>query len=74
MRRLTGFGHSRSWVTLARLCSVRALPVRIPLDLRSAGSVADRSALFVGFLATMADSDFSRACIIGYGSSPSHRG
>jgi hypothetical protein len=27
--------------------------------------------LFVGFPATMAESDFSRPCIIGYGSSPS---
>ena len=31
-------------------------------------------ALFVGFPATMAESDFSRPCIIGYGSSPSRCG
>jgi hypothetical protein len=30
--------------------------------------------LFVGFVATMAASDFSRSCIGGYGSSPSRRG
>ena len=32
------------------------------------------SALFVGFTATMAESDFSCPCIIGYGSSPSRCG
>ena len=42
--------------------------------LRSTGSATDRSALFVGFSATMAGSDFSRPCIIGYGSSPSRCG
>src|SRR5260370_1172997 len=34
-------------------------------------SAADRSTLFVGFTATMAERDFSCPCIIGYGSSPS---
>jgi hypothetical protein len=34
------------------------------------GSAAVGTALFVGFPATMAESDFSRPCIIGYGSSP----
>ena len=39
------------------------------------GSAADRSAakgsaLFAGFTATMAKSDFPPPCIIGYGSSP----
>src|SRR5271169_4218025 len=43
------------------------------------GSAADRSAagcpaLFVGFIATMAGSDFSGPFIIGYGSSPSRCG
>src|SRR5438034_5187323 len=43
------------------------------------GSAADRSAwgcsaLFAGFTATMAWSDFSCPCIIGYGSSPSRCG
>jgi hypothetical protein len=38
--------------------------------LGSTNSAADHSALFVGFPATMAESDFSRPCIIGYGSSP----
>jgi hypothetical protein len=42
--------------------------------LRSADSAADRSALFAGFTATMASSDFPRPCIIGYGSSPSRCG
>jgi hypothetical protein len=42
--------------------------------LGSTDSAADRSALFVGFPATMAESDFSRPCIIGYGSSPSRCG
>src|SRR5271169_2708574 len=42
--------------------------------LRSTGSAADRSALFVSFAATMAKSDFSSPFIIGYGSSPSRCG
>ena len=42
--------------------------------LRSTGSAAGRPALFAGFLATMAGSDFSRPCITGYGSSPSRCG
>ena len=43
--------------------------------LGSTHSAADRSALFVGFTATMAGSRFSRLCIIGYrGSSPSRCG
>ena len=69
--------RSSAWVTLARLC-VRCVLCWFAFPLVSAlgstGSVADRSALFVGFPATMAESDFSRACIIGYGSSPSRCG
>src|SRR6202035_5117997 len=42
--------------------------------LRSTCSAADHSALFAGFKATMASSDFPRPCIIGYGSSPSRCG
>src|SRR5437763_13373005 len=42
--------------------------------LGSTGSAADCSALFVGFSATMAGSDFSRPFVIGYGSSPSRCG
>jgi hypothetical protein len=42
--------------------------------LRSTNSAADRSALFAGFTATMASSDFPRPCIIGFGSSPSRCG
>ena len=38
------------------------------------GSAADRSALFASFTATSARSDFSRSCIIGFGSSPSRCG
>jgi hypothetical protein len=34
--------------------------------LGSTGSAADRSALFVGFVATTTESDFSGSCIIGY--------
>ena len=33
-----------------------------------------QAALFAGFIATMAGSDFSRPCIIGFGSSPSRCG
>src|ERR1035437_1890199 len=42
--------------------------------LRSTGSAAGRPALFVGFAATMAESDFPCSCIIGFGSSPSRCG
>jgi hypothetical protein len=42
--------------------------------LRSTNSAADHSALFIGFPATMTESDFSGPCIIGYGSSPSRCG
>ena len=63
--------------TVPRLC---ARPVLCWLAFPSAsalgstGSAADRSALFVGFPATMAESDSPRPCIIGYGSSPSRCG
>jgi hypothetical protein len=63
--------------TASRLC-VRpvlcwlAFPAASALG--STGSAADRSALFVGFPATMAESDFPRPCVIGYGSSPSRCG
>jgi hypothetical protein len=63
--------------TLTRLCARHVLcwPA-FPLvpALGSTGSAADRSALFVGFTATMAESDFPRPCIIGSGSSPSRCG
>src|ERR1700731_1259037 len=42
--------------------------------LGSTGSAVAGTTLFVGFSATMAESDFSRPCIIGYGSSPSRCG
>src|SRR5574337_417727 len=44
------------------------------LALGSTRSAADRSALFAGFPATMARSDFSDPYIIGFGSSPSRCG
>jgi hypothetical protein len=44
-------------------------PLRRPLP-----SAADRSALFAGFVATSAESDFPRSCIIGFDSSPSRCG
>src|SRR6266851_9008548 len=66
---------------LMRLCVRHVLCwLAFPLvfTLRSTGSVAvgsaadcsaaDRSTLFVGFTATMAESDFSCPCVIGYGS------
>ena len=63
--------------TFFRLCARHVLcwPA-FPLvpALGSTGSAADRSALFVGFTATMAESDFPRPCIIGSGSSPSRCG
>src|SRR4029450_7108591 len=63
--------------TLTRLCVRRVLCwLAFPLAsaLRSTGSATVETALFVGFPATMAESDFSRPCIIGYGSSPSRCG
>ena len=42
--------------------------------LRSTASATGSPALFGGFTATMAESDFSESCIGDYGSSPSHRG
>ena len=42
--------------------------------LGSTGSATGRPALFVGFAATMTESDFSESCIIGFGSSPSRCG
>src|SRR5262249_23200388 len=74
--------------TRSSACNTRSRPcVRCVLcssafplapDLRSTGSAAAArglaSALFVGFPAPIAGSDFSRSCIVGYGSSPSRRG
>src|SRR5215467_8016229 len=69
--------RSSACVTLSRLCARHVLCwLAFPLAsaLGSTGSAADCSALFVGFTATMAESDFPRPCIIGYGSSPSRCG
>ena len=69
--------RSSAWVTLVRhgvrdvLCW-SAFPL-VPA-LRSTNSSADRSALFVGFIATMTGSDVPRSCVIGFGSSPSRCG
>src|SRR5215813_9885559 len=63
--------------TLTRLCVRHVLCwFAFPLvsALRSTSSAADCSALFTGFTATMAESDFPRPCIIGSGSSPSRCG
>ena len=63
--------------TVPQLCARpvlcwRAFPLASALG--STGSAADRSALFVGFPATMAEFDSPRPYIIGYGSSPSRCG
>jgi hypothetical protein len=63
--------------TLSRFCARRVLcrpAFPSAPALRSTNSVADCSALFVGFFATMAGSDSSRPFIIGCGSSPSRCG
>ena len=69
--------RSSAWDTLSRSCArpVLCWPA-FPLApaLRSTVSAADRSAMFVGFIATMPGSDFSRPCVGGVGSSPSRRG
>src|SRR4051812_36131070 len=63
--------------TLTRLC-VRCVcgSCLFPLapSLGSPGSASGGPELFVGFAATVEGSDFSRLCIIGYGSSPSRCG
>src|SRR5215831_16787855 len=69
--------RSSAWVTRIRLCArcVLCWPT-FPLvpGLGSTGSAAGCPALFVGFVATMPESDFSGSCISGYGSSPSRHG
>jgi len=69
--------RSSAWDTLSRSCARRVLcwpAFPSAPALRSAVSAADRSAMFVGFIATMPGSDFSRPCVGGVGSSPSRRG
>src|SRR5260370_41417758 len=66
-----------AWVTRARPCvrCVLCSPAFLLVPaLGSTGSAAGCPALFVGFTATMAESDFPRSCIIGFGSSPSRCG
>src|SRR5262245_4324140 len=79
--------RSSACVTLSRLCARHVLcwstfplvSVLGSTDSAAVGSPADRSAadcsaLFVGFPATMTESDFSCPCVIGFGSSPSRCG
>jgi hypothetical protein len=63
--------------TLSRCCARRVLcrpAFPSASALRSTNSAASCPALFIGFLFTTTESDSSRPCIIGYGSSPSRRG
>ena len=54
------------------LCPARVSLCRLPLGPYPCSTdAASRPALFTSFTATMAESDFPRPCIIGYGSSPS---
>ncbi|MCP1838697.1 hypothetical protein ACVIHI_008378 [Bradyrhizobium sp. USDA 4524] len=69
--------RSSDWVMRARPCvrcmrRCSAFPL-VP-SLGSTHSSAGNPALFVGFSATMPESDFSVSCISGYGSSPSRCG
>ena len=66
-----------AWVTRSRPCvrsvlCCSAFPL-VP-GLGSTGSATGRPALFVGFVTTMPESDFSGSCISGCGSSPSRYG
>ena len=69
--------RSNACDTLSRSCARHVLcwPAfpSVPV-LGSAGSAADRSALFVGFVATTTESDFSGSYIIGFDSSSSRCG
>src|SRR6476469_8611432 len=63
--------------TLSRLCVRYVLccsAFRLVPALGSTSSAAGCTALFAGFTATLAESDFSCPCVIGYGSSPSRCG
>src|SRR5271155_2202208 len=69
--------RSSAWVTRTRLwvrCVLCWSAFPLVPGLGSAGSSASRPASFVGFVATMPESDFSGSCIGGSGSSPSRRG
>src|SRR5262249_46376862 len=61
---------SRHWVRHVR----HRVAFSLASALRSTASAAGRPALFGGFVATMAESDFSCPCIIGFGSSPPDAG
>jgi hypothetical protein len=65
-----GVTRFRLWVRCVLCWS--AFPLAPALG--STASATDSPALFGGFAATMAESDFSESCIGDYGSSPSHRG
>src|SRR5262249_10383034 len=66
-----------AWVTRFRLwvrCVLCWSAFPLVPALGSTASATGSPALFGGFTATTAESDFSESCIGGYGSSPSHRG
>src|SRR5215471_1630894 len=66
-----------AWVTRFRLwvrCVLCWSAFPLAPALGSTASATGSPALFGGFTATMAESDFSKSCIGDYGSSPSHRG
>src|ERR1700758_1211491 len=66
--------RASAWVTRARPCVRCVLCSPAFLLVPALGSTGSGCpALFVGFTATMAESDFPRSCIIGFGSSPYRR-
>jgi hypothetical protein len=67
-------GHMTRPSVRCVLCSIAFLLVPALGSTDSAAAAMLAPALFVGFTATTAVSDFSRSCIIGYGSSPSRCG
>jgi len=69
--------HPSARDTLSRFCARHVVcwsAFPLASALRSTGSATSRPALFTSFFATMAESDFPRPCIVGYGSSPSRCG
>jgi hypothetical protein len=73
----SGIDSSSFWDTLSRFCARRVRCCLAFPSVPALGSICSapgRPALFAGFFATMAESDFSRPYIIGFGSSPSRCG
>src|SRR5208337_2502539 len=64
---------SRIWLP-PRVCDGASCPRPSLHQLRCVRPSTASATLFAGFTATMAESDFSCPCIIGYGSSPSRCG